>query len=150
MTSQPVKRNSSGADTTLKVFILAGSLSGTIGGWALLATGQLAEAVSAARQTSAIVQSVRPSLQESAPNDLAIAPTLTPALRRVTLPTPAPTLRQVSVPTLAPAPRQVNVPTPVPAPRQVSVPMPAPAPRQVSVPNNQPQPPAQGRTRSSR
>jgi len=86
MTSHPVKRNSTGASTMLKVFILVASLGGMIGGWALLAAGQLAEAVSAARQAPAIVQPVRPSLQESAPINPALAPTPAPAPRQVIVP----------------------------------------------------------------
>ena len=82
MTSQayPAKRKSASAGTTVKVLIIAASLGGMIGGWALLAVGQLADAVTAVRQSPAIVQPVNSSIQNGVTTNPSTAP------RQVTVP----------------------------------------------------------------
>lgn len=68
MTSQTtqVKRTSpSGNGMGIKMLIMAASIASTVGGWALLAAGQLQDTLAAAQQPQAIVQPVT-STQNSA------------------------------------------------------------------------------------
>ena len=84
MTSQttPVKRTSpSGGGMGIKMLIMAASVASTVGGWALLAAGQLQDTLAAAQQPPAIVQPVSSSTQ----NSLRSA-NLQTALRQVTQP----------------------------------------------------------------
>ena len=68
MTSQttPVKRTSpSSSGMGIKMFIMAASLASTVGGWALLAAGQVQDAVAAAQQPQAIIQPASAATQNS-------------------------------------------------------------------------------------
>ncbi len=68
MTSQTtqVKRTSpSGNGMGVKMLIMAASVAATVGGWALLAAGQLQATLAAAQQPQAIVQPITSSTQNS-------------------------------------------------------------------------------------
>lgn len=68
MTSQatPIKRtSSSGNGMGIKMLIMAASVAATVGGWALLAAGQLQDTLAAAQQPQAISQPVTASTQNT-------------------------------------------------------------------------------------
>ncbi len=83
MTSQTVavkKPTKSNNATVIKTLIMAGSLAGTIGGWALLAASQLQNSVSTVQQNSTITQPANSSVVNNAPSNL----------RQVTIPNAQP------------------------------------------------------------
>ena len=80
-----VKRTASAqkSGTGLKAIIMAASLAATIGGWGLLAVGQVQSAVVAMQQSPAFVQSAGTTTQNSATNQAT-------TLRQVTIPATQP------------------------------------------------------------
>ncbi|MBI5030232.1 MAG: hypothetical protein HZB51_06880 [Chloroflexi bacterium] len=83
MTSQTVavkKTPKTNTATVIKTLVMAGSLAGTIGGWALLAAGQLQNSVSTMQQNPTITQpSTNPAVNNPTTN-----------LRQVTVPNSQP------------------------------------------------------------
>ena len=83
MTSQtlPNKRTTkSNIGNSIKMLIMAGSLAGTIGGWAILAAGQLQQTASTVQQTQAIIQPTNNSISNNSQT----------TLRQVTIPSAQP------------------------------------------------------------
>lgn len=83
MTSQTVavkKTAKTNNATVIKVLIMAGSLAGTIGGWAILAAGQLNNSNTTVQPSPAIIQS----------SNTTIANNASTTLRQVTIPNAQP------------------------------------------------------------
>lgn len=84
MTNQTnsIKRTSSAqkSGTGIKALIMAASLAATIGGWGILAIGQVNDTVVAMQQSPALVQPANPATQNS------VRITNSTALRQVTAP----------------------------------------------------------------
>ncbi len=64
-TTQVKRTSSSGNGMGIKMLIMASSVAATVGGWALLAAGQLQDTLAAAQQPQAIVQPVTSSTQNT-------------------------------------------------------------------------------------
>ena len=74
----PIKRTNK--TNAIKTLIMAGSLAGTLGGWAILAAGQLQNTVATLQQPPAIVQPVSSSVTNNSQT----------TLRQVTVPSTQP------------------------------------------------------------
>lgn len=64
-TTQVKRTSSSGGGMGIKMLIMAASVASTVGGWALLAAGQLQDTLAAAQQPQAIVQPANSATQNS-------------------------------------------------------------------------------------
>ena len=75
----PAQKSGTGA----KAIIMAASLAATIGGWGILAIGQVNDTVAAIQQPSTLIQSAGTTIQNNAANQ-------TTTLRQVTIPATQP------------------------------------------------------------